>query len=77
MRKGGKQLVTWAVPGLLALALFLTGGGAALAAASLGSIAWLAWRLDNATGTFLVLAVLFLIVLGILAMMLALMAVVL
>ncbi len=49
-------------------------GGAGLAAASLMSFLWLAWRFDNDSGTFLVLAVLFLIVLSVLALLLGLMA---
>ena len=51
-------------------------GGPGVALAALAAIPWLAWRYDNETGTFLVLAILFLLVLAIPALLLTLIAVV-
>lgn len=73
----------WSRPGIL----FVLLAGAALAAVAehaLGRAAslfvvvalflWLVWRFDNKSGTFLVLAVLFLIVVATLVLLLALLA---
>lgn len=56
-----------------ALGLLLDSRGLALAA--ILSLPWLAWRYDNESGTFLVLAVLFLIMLAVPMLLLALMSV--
>ena len=64
-----------APPAAVAAFMGLVYGAPAATLAALAAIPWLAWRYDNATGTFLVLAVLFLLVLAIPALLLALMAV--
>jgi hypothetical protein len=75
LKTGGKHLVTWGVPGLLALILGLSAGGPGVAVAILASFVWLAWRFDNQSGTFLVLAILLLLAVAVPAMLLVLMAV--
>jgi hypothetical protein len=67
--------VTWGVPGLLAISLGVAFGTPGVIAAIPATFVWLAWRFDNATGTFLVLAVLVLIAVAVPAMLLVLMAV--
>lgn len=70
-----RHLVTWIAPIPISLGLALAFAGPGLAVATLASIVWLAWRLDNAAGSFFVLAVLLLIALAVPAMLLVLMAV--
>lgn len=56
--------------------LVLLLGKHGLIAAALLALPWFAWRYDNDTGAFLPLAILFLLILGVLALLLALIAVV-
>ncbi len=80
MRSGSRRTLrysAWSLvpPAALAAALGLALGSAGLWVALLLSIPWLAWRYDNDSGTFLVFAVLLVLVLGTCAMLLVLIAV--
>ena len=67
--------VTFGVPALITAALALLIGGPGLAIAAIAALPWFAWRFDNDAGTWLPLACVFLLVLGILAALLTLAAV--
>jgi hypothetical protein len=69
------RIVTWTVPALSLTTAAVAFGAAGTAAAGLLAILWLVWRYDNSTGSFLLLAVLFLIALAVPVLLLALMAV--
>ena len=64
-----------APPAAFAATMGLLYGSPGATLAALAALPWLAWRYDNQTGTFLILAILFLMVLAVPALLLALMAV--
>jgi hypothetical protein len=77
-RPGKSRRLTLISLGLLAAltaALGVALGGRGIALAIVLAIVGLAWRFDNQSGTYLVLAVLFLIAMAVPAMLLVLMAV--
>jgi hypothetical protein len=80
MRPAGRltlRYTAWTIAPLcvLAIALGLMWAAAGLWVAAVFSVPWLAWRYDNDSGTFLVFALLFLLIIGVTALLLFLMAV--
>ena len=80
MRFAGRRTLRYTTWSIAPIAVLLAALGARMQTAGiwvaiLASIPWLAWRYDNDSGTFLVLALLFLLVLGVAGLLLFLIAV--
>jgi cell division protein FtsW (lipid II flippase) len=76
MRLAGRRSLRYTAWSLVPIAALLAALGAAgIWMAILAAIPWLAWRYDNDSGTFLVFALLFLLVLGVAGLLLFLVAV--
>ena len=80
MRFAGRRSLRYTAWSLVPIAALLAAlgarmGNAGIWMAILAAIPWLAWRYDNDSGTFLVFALLFLLVLGVAGLLLFLVAV--
>ena len=80
MRAAGRRSLRYTAWSIAPIAMLLAALGARMETAGiwiaiLVSIPWLAWRYDNDSGTYLVFAVLFLLILGMIGLLLFLLAV--